>query len=781
MKPFRPQPATSVVTLAIGLLLSNITGLQLNAAEDLSAAAKRVSQIIAHRGASAERPECTLASLQRAIEAGATAAEIDVRTSRDGKLFLLHDSTLDRTTEGKGPANALTLAQLQKLDAGSWFDPAYRGERIPSLIEAAKAARGQIDLLLDLKEQGDEYDRRVVNIIKTHGDQMKTIVGVRSVAQALRFRELLPEARQLALIPSVETIEEFADAGVEMIRLWPRWLAEGDEPIKRVRATGRKLHLNGTMGELAETLELLKYAPDSLSSDHPARLRKALARVANHDLPQARLDDLIEKVSGGQIFGDSAIGALTFLNREYRMQEVPEELRGLPRYSFNGGNGANVRIQFRAPSVVFAVFDYNNTGSWTFEGGRSPGEAGWHPWKKKAYRGSSNSGKEGKLAAIWFREFKTGQELAGLPPWWVCLGIASLEAAKTIRGFKAGLVSTVKAPPRRHSHEDAAAQIRPLNIPKFESAAEFQSWQFRYRKQFIDRMLFPYQGEIEITAGKISRHLTHHRREYHVALNGRRLFRFYRLAPLKTPPERALPTLVCFMGHGKVTQILDDEKSYQHACATQFVEAGQLVFAMENIGMEPGTDRHLDLDQALRLEGRGWYSLLFAHQRILLDHVFSDPGVDVLRVGVTGVSTGGLLALSAAAMEPRIAAASVQGIFGSMRVSFIRDRNRHCKCGAIPGLLPEFDLPELALLIAPRPLHVSNGKTDGFGPPEAKRCVDLITPHYLQAGGTQPVFTISPRGHEFAFDSASRFFAEHLGSMEAASAPSSSPELLQRP
>jgi len=116
---------------------------------DIKSAAARVSQVIAHRGASAERPECTLASVTRAIEVGATATEVDVRTSKDGRLFILHDATLDRTTNGKGPANALTLAELQQLDAGSHYDSRFSGERIPSLIEVAKLCRGKIDLLLE--------------------------------------------------------------------------------------------------------------------------------------------------------------------------------------------------------------------------------------------------------------------------------------------------------------------------------------------------------------------------------------------------------------------------------------------------------------------------------------------------------------------------------------------------------------------------------------------------------------------------------------------------------
>jgi hypothetical protein len=97
-----------------------------------------------------------------------------------------------------------------------------------------------------------------------------------------------------------------------------------------------------------------------------------------------------------------------------------------------------------------------------------------------------------------------------------------------------------------------------------------------------------------------------------------------------------------------------------------------------------------------------------------------------------------------------------------MRVSFIQDRNRHCSCGAIPGLLPECDLPELALLIAPRALHFSNGVRDGFTPQEAERCRKLIEPIYRQAGGARPHLTVSPGGHAFAFGPALEFFQLNL-------------------
>lgn len=729
----------------------------------LAKAAAGVTQLIAHRGASIECPECTLAAVRRSIEVGATAVEVDVRTSRDGQLFILHDTTLDRTTNGKGPANKLTLAELQKLDAGSWFSTKFKGEQIPSLIQAAQACQGKIDLLLDLKEQGDEYDRKVVGIIQKHGAPKRTIVGVRSVAQAKRFRELLPEAKQLALIPSVDSIEAFANAGSEVIRIWPRWLEDGDTPVQRVRATGKGLHLNGTAGRLEETMQLLVHRPNSMSSDDPRRLKSTLKRIANGDLPGKKLSQLVRKARGTRIeVGESGVGSETFLNRDYRMLELPAELDAMPHYTFEGGSGNRLSLTFRQPAVVFAAFEYNDTGNWSFPKG-TPKDAGWHLWRADSYRGSSNPGKEKpQFASLWFREFEKGQTLSGLPPWWICVAVVDLKTARGIKGFREGLVTATPPVIHRFAYDQALAKTRPLHVPEFKSAEAFLEWQTHHRQLFVKRMLYPYGSATKVSRGEVADTESHRQEEFLVEADGERLFRFFRLTPNKLSPGTPRPTIVCFMGHGKVKQILEEKDSYQHACAARFARAGYLVFAMENVGMEPGADTHHDLDRLLRLEGRGWYSLLFAHQRILLDHVFANPDVDTKRVGVTGVSTGGLLTLSAAAMEPRVAAASVQGIFGSMRVSFIRDRNRHCGCGAIPGLLPEFDLPELALLVAPRPLHISNGETDGFSPQEARRCVELITPLYRKAGGAAPAMTVSPGGHAFAFESALKFFQENL-------------------
>jgi len=106
---------------------------------------------VGHRGYSAANPENTLSALHAAFDVGADMVEIDLQKSQDGYVVLMHDETVDRTTDGTGQVKRLTLAQLQALDAGSWFDPSFAGEPVPTLEEALLAGNGRGPLLLDQK------------------------------------------------------------------------------------------------------------------------------------------------------------------------------------------------------------------------------------------------------------------------------------------------------------------------------------------------------------------------------------------------------------------------------------------------------------------------------------------------------------------------------------------------------------------------------------------------------------------------------------------------------
>jgi len=113
--------------------------------------------IMGHRGAAALEPENTLRSIERAMEIGVDAVEIDVRLSKDRELVVIHDSTVDRTTNGSGPVSGYLLDDLKKLDAGE-------GQTIPTLQEVMELIGHKVKLVIELKEE--ETERMVVELIK---------------------------------------------------------------------------------------------------------------------------------------------------------------------------------------------------------------------------------------------------------------------------------------------------------------------------------------------------------------------------------------------------------------------------------------------------------------------------------------------------------------------------------------------------------------------------------------------------------------------------------------
>ena len=114
------------------------------------------SWIIGHRGYPAKYPENTLAAFEAAIEAGAVMIELDVMLSRDRKVVVIHDATLDRTTNGKGSVADLTLAELKQLDAGSWFDAQFVGQQIPELSEVLDLVNGRAYVNIEIKSNAYE-------------------------------------------------------------------------------------------------------------------------------------------------------------------------------------------------------------------------------------------------------------------------------------------------------------------------------------------------------------------------------------------------------------------------------------------------------------------------------------------------------------------------------------------------------------------------------------------------------------------------------------------------
>jgi glycerophosphoryl diester phosphodiesterase len=153
--------------------------------------------ILGHRGASFEAPENTLAAFRLALEQGADGLELDVTLTADGQVVVVHDDTLDRTTNGHGPVSRLSLAEVQALDAGypARFGLQFAGQRVPTLAEVFAACGEQGILNIELKHDhspGRRLAGRVVELIHAHGWQSRVILSSFQFSSLGRVKALDP-------------------------------------------------------------------------------------------------------------------------------------------------------------------------------------------------------------------------------------------------------------------------------------------------------------------------------------------------------------------------------------------------------------------------------------------------------------------------------------------------------------------------------------------------------------------------------------------------------------
>jgi len=186
---------------------------------------------IAHRGASAYEPENTLRSFGKAVEMGTDMVELDVRKSLDGRLVIIHDSRVDRTTNGKGQVRMKSLVELKELDAGM-------GERIPTLEEAVECVAGRTKLVIELKEDG--LEDRVIRVIKEFGVADDVFVVSFKPVRLRAVKELEPDLKTgLILFASVDPLGAARKCGADAVAPF-RWFITR-KLAERARAAGMYL------------------------------------------------------------------------------------------------------------------------------------------------------------------------------------------------------------------------------------------------------------------------------------------------------------------------------------------------------------------------------------------------------------------------------------------------------------------------------------------------------------------------------------------------------------
>jgi len=160
--------------------------------------------VVCHRGASLWAPENTLASLEKAIDLEAGAVELDVRPSRDGVLYLMHDATLDRTTNGSGRISDLSSTAIDRLDAGAWYGPEFEGERVPRLDQFLDACKGRIATYVEIKE-GDPAEVRDMLAMRGMLGDAWTFSFDQSIRAEARAK--VPDLRRMVLLTHVGSVD----------------------------------------------------------------------------------------------------------------------------------------------------------------------------------------------------------------------------------------------------------------------------------------------------------------------------------------------------------------------------------------------------------------------------------------------------------------------------------------------------------------------------------------------------------------------------------------------
>ncbi len=221
-------------------------------------------EFIAHRGGVASGyPENTLATFRRAIEQGVDAIEIDLRGTKDGRIVIMHDETVDRTTDGTGKVADLTLAELRALDAGG-------GEKIPTYEEVLLLMEDTgVTLLLDLKPNPALDKAQVVRQTQEHKALGRVIFGPRTLEDLLTLRALNPDLRLLGFIGTPGDSKAFLKAGADIIRLWLGWVYANPEQITEIQQSGKLVWTTAGDASLKEMERLIEFGVNGIILDRP--------------------------------------------------------------------------------------------------------------------------------------------------------------------------------------------------------------------------------------------------------------------------------------------------------------------------------------------------------------------------------------------------------------------------------------------------------------------------------------------------------------------------------
>jgi len=237
-----------------------------------------MSPIIAHRGASALAPENTLSAFRRAAEIGAKWVEFDVMLAACGEVVVIHDETLDRTTNGTGLVCDYPYDYLKTLDAGSWFNLAFLGEKIPTLRDVLRVLQ-DCHLLANIeikpsKGQEEQTVKNVLEVTKQHW-LVNTPVLFSSFSYEVRsfVRKYSPTSLLACLMHEWQEDWQKASDELQCVAIDINHNILNPERIKEIKSTGRLL-LSYTIDDPKRARELFSLGVDAVFSNCPAEMNE---------------------------------------------------------------------------------------------------------------------------------------------------------------------------------------------------------------------------------------------------------------------------------------------------------------------------------------------------------------------------------------------------------------------------------------------------------------------------------------------------------------------------
>jgi glycerophosphoryl diester phosphodiesterase len=230
--------------------------------------------LFAHRGASLHAPENTMEAFNLAMQQGADGVELDARLSADGEVIVIHDSTVDRTTNGHGRVAAFKLTDLRALDAGSFFSEKFRGAQIPTLDEVFEVIGRQGIINVELKNYttpGDQLVEKVCALVQKHNLQKKILFSSFFAFNLRRAAHLLPEVpRGLLALKGWKGMwaRSFGFMFGEYQALHPHIMDVNAPQVARVHKLGRRIHV-WTANAESDLLRLKNWGVDGIITDDP--------------------------------------------------------------------------------------------------------------------------------------------------------------------------------------------------------------------------------------------------------------------------------------------------------------------------------------------------------------------------------------------------------------------------------------------------------------------------------------------------------------------------------